>query len=67
MRCRELDIFKILGIFLDIVWKLFDFFESFWGIFWNFFGGIVFGQYQKNGQCVQPGENVKQKFNLSER
>ena len=21
----------------------------------------------KNGQCVQPGENVKQKFNLSER
>ena len=22
---------------------------------------------KKNGQCVQPGENVKQKFNLSER
>ena len=31
-------------------------------------GIIIFGQIpKKNGQRVQPGENVKQKFNLSER
>ena len=32
VRCRELDIFKILEIFWEIVWKFFG------GIFWNFLG-----------------------------
>ena len=45
MRCRELDIFKIFGIFSEIVWKFFgillqDFLEDFFGgIFWSNFLG----------------------------
>ena len=35
--CRELDIFKILGFFLEIVWI---FFWISWEIFGNFFGGF---------------------------
>ena len=35
MRCRELDIFKILGIFGNF----------FWTYFWNFSGGIVLVEF----------------------
>ena len=60
MRCRELDIFIILNIFLEIVWKFFGFFGGiiwelfsrifgmiFWGgIFWEiFFGRIILGGF----------------------
>ena len=43
MPCRELDIFKILGIFweffrnvLGTFWEFLNFFGNFWGIFWEF-------------------------------
>ena len=41
VRCRELDIFKILEIFWEIFWNLFG---IFW-IFWNFFGGIFWENF----------------------
>ena len=44
MRCRELDIFKILGFFSDIVWKIFGkFLEVFLEVFLEFFCRIFFG------------------------
>ena len=47
MRCRELDIFKILGFFLEFFWNFFGIvLELFWifflFFFWNSFG-IYFG------------------------
>ena len=50
MRCRELDIFRILEFFSDIVWKFFGnclgfFLEDFFGrIFWeDFLRGFLEG------------------------
>ena len=41
VRCRELDIFKILEIFRKIIWNLFGFWGEFFGrIFWE----IIFGR-----------------------
>ena len=51
VRCRESDIFKIFGIFWEIVWKFFgflgDFFKNYFGgIFWEkFFGRIFLGGF----------------------
>ena len=38
VRCRGLDIFKILGMFWELVWKTFRFFG---GIFWKFFANLL--------------------------
>ena len=40
MRCRELDIFKILGIFWEFFGICLGFFGDFLGIFWGFFLGF---------------------------
>ena len=41
VRCKELDIFKILEIFRKIIWNLFGFWGEFFGrIFWE----IIFGR-----------------------
>ena len=43
MRCRELNIFKILVIFGDlflILWEFIELFLNFLGIFWEFFGNF---------------------------
>ena len=43
MRCRELDIFKVLNFFencLEFFWKFF--WEFFWRIFWEEFFGTIF-------------------------